>query len=82
MNMRTWAVPGLILLAGTTLAACGDTEPAASPSPTASDAMMEESMTEESATEDAMEDDSMDSTHSPSASEDAMMEEDSMEDEG
>lgn len=82
-RMRTLAVPGLILLAGTTLAACGDTEPAAEES---DDTMMEETMEPDTMeSEDSMmeddetmdEDDSMEEGHSDDSMEDdEMMEED------
>jgi ABC-type glycerol-3-phosphate transport system substrate-binding protein len=68
---KAFAVPAVILASGLVLAGCGDTEPAAEPSPSES-AMMED---------DKMEEDKM---MSPSPSEDAMMEEedDKMEEDG
>ena len=52
MKIRTLAVPLLVLLAGSTLAACGDTEPAAEPT---GDSMMEVSPTPDAMmSEDAM----------------------------
>jgi hypothetical protein len=72
---RMAAIPALILAGGLVLAGCGDPEaPAASPSPSASDAMMEDDkMEEDKMEEDKMEEDDM---MSPSPSDDAMMEED------
>ena len=52
MRMRTLAIPMLVLVAGSTLAACGDTEPAATSS---DDSMMEETMSPDTMeSEDAM----------------------------
>lgn len=52
MKIRALAVPMLVLLAGTTLAACGDTEPASTSS---DDSMMEESHSPDAMmSEDAM----------------------------
>ncbi len=59
MRIRALAVPAVILFAGTTLVACGDTEPAASTSP--SETMMEDDSMSPSphASDSMMEDDEM-----------------------
>jgi pentapeptide MXKDX repeat protein len=72
IDLRKLAIPALIAISGSLLAACGDTEPTASPTPTMSDdAMMEEDVMED----DTMEEDTMEDD----ATEEDTMEEDSME---
>ncbi len=71
IDIRRFAIPGVVLLTGTFLAGCNDSTP---PAPSASDdAMMEESMSPHPSDDAMMEEDKM--------SEDAMMSDDAMSEE-